>query len=274
MRRDTVALTIAGSDCGGGAGIQADLKTFSACGVFGASVVTAVTAQNLEGVYAIQAVDADVVRQQLRAVLQGFPVKVVKTGMLLSTEIIEVVATEFEAQLHVPLVVDPVFAATSGARLICDDAIESLCQRIFPRAFLITPNIPEAEALLDERLEGREHLEEAAKRLYQRFQVPILLKGGHLQGRAEDVLATHAGVKSFTIPMVRGVNNHGSGCTFASAVAAWLARGAGLESAVAAAKEYTSRTLIYSLRLSPGIQVMNHFWRIPDPERDFEHEAE
>ncbi|HDP95902.1 MAG TPA: bifunctional hydroxymethylpyrimidine kinase/phosphomethylpyrimidine kinase [Candidatus Aminicenantes bacterium] len=274
MRRDTVALTIAGSDSGGGAGIQADLKTFSACGVFGTSVITAVTAQNLDGVYAIQAVDADMVRRQLRAVLDGFPVTVAKTGMLFSKEIIEVVAKELEAQPHIPLVVDPVFAATSGGRLICDDAIESLRTRLFPRAFLITPNIPEAEALLNESLDGEEHLEAAAQTLFQRIQVPILLKGGHLQGRAVDVLATHAGIKSFSIPMVRGVNNHGSGCTFASAAAAWLARGAGLEAAVAAAKEYTSRTLIYSLSLGPNIQVINHFWRVPDPERDPEHESE
>ena len=272
MRRDTVALTIAGSDSGGGAGIQADLKTFAACGVFGASAITAVTAQNLDGVYAIQAVDADVVQRQIRAVLDGFPVKAVKTGMLFSQEIIEVTASEMEHHAEIPLVVDPVFAATSGGRLIRDDAIQALRERLFPRAALITPNIPEAESLLDENLSNEADLVTAAQALYQHYQVPILLKGGHLQGRAQDVLVTDGGVKTFSIPMVRGVNNHGSGCTLASAVAAWLARGYVLEDAVSAAKEYTSRTLIYSLSLGPDTQVMNHFWRTPDPQGDIEHE--
>lgn len=269
MRKEAVALTIAGSDSGGGAGIQADLKTFSACGVFGASVVTAITAQNLEGVYAIQPVEPRVVLQQLRAVLEGFPVKAVKTGMLFSREIIEVVAEELKRHPEIPLVVDPVFAATSGGRLIREDAVASLRVRLFPLAALITPNIPEAEALLGEKLTGgSEGMEEAAEALYARFNVPVLLKGGHLADMAVDVLAGEAGTRSFAIPMVRGVNNHGSGCTFASSTAAWLARGSDLEEAVSRAKEYTSRTLIYSLRMGDGVQVMNHFWRIPDPEED------
>lgn len=265
-----MAVTIAGSDSGGGAGIQADLKTFSACGVFGASVITAVTAQNLDGVYAIQAVEPDVVLRQLRAVLDGFPVKAVKTGMLFSREIIRAVAAELADRPRIPVVVDPVFAATSGGRLIREDAVESLIDRLFPLAALVTPNIPEAEALLGKELASPEHLEAAAQTLYQRFNVPVLIKGGHLRGAALDVLVTDTGVRKFVIPMVNGVNNHGSGCTFASAVAAWLARGAGLEDAVSEAKEYTSRTLIYSVKLGPGQQVMNHFWRIPDPHGDLE----
>jgi len=269
MRKETVALTIAGSDSGGGAGIQADLKAFSACGVFGASVVTAVTAQNLDGVYAIQPVEPRVVLQQMRAVLDGFPVKAVKTGMLFSREIIEIVAEELERHPEIPLVVDPVFAATSGGRLIREDAVTSLRERLFPLAALITPNIPEAEALLDGKpVDNRERMEETAEALFKRFGVPVLLKGGHLTGMAVDVLAGKTGTRSFAIPMVSGVNNHGSGCTFASATAAWLARGADLEEAVSKAKEYTSRTLIYSLRMGEGVQVMNHFWLIPDPEGD------
>ena len=269
MRKEAVTLTIAGSDSGGGAGIQADLKAISACGVFGASVVTAVTAQNLQGVYAIQPVEPRVVLQQLRAVLEGFPVKAVKTGMLFSREIIEVVAQELTRHPGIPLVVDPVFAATSGGRLIREDAVASLRERLFPLAALITPNIPEAEALLERKLAGGAgEMEEAAQALHRLFGVPILLKGGHLKEMAVDVLAGENGVKSFVIPMVGGVNNHGSGCTFASAAAAWLARGADLEEAVSRAKEYTSRTLIYSLRLGEGVQVMNHFWLIPDPEGD------
>lgn len=264
MRRETVALTIAGSDSGGGAGIQADIKTFSACGVFGASVITAITAQNLDGVSAIQPVNPEVVSAQLEMVLAGFPVRAVKTGMLFSREIIEIVAGILQGHPEIPIVVDPVFAATSGSRLIREDAVSALVELLFPRALLVTPNLPEAEILLGEKGIGVEDMGSAATRLRKKLGVNVLLKGGHLKDTALDVLATDRGVRTFEIPRVEGVNSHGSGCTFASAVAAFLARDFSLEAAVEAAKEYTTRTLIYSLPLKNGLQVMNHFWRFSE----------
>jgi len=253
------ALTIAGSDSGGGAGIQADLKTFSALGVFGTSVITAITAQNLSGVFAVQAIDPAVVQKQLQAVLEGFPIKAIKTGMLLSAEIIEVIAQTLFNYNEIPLVIDPVFAATSGSKLIRDDAVWHLQEKLFPLAVLVTPNIPEAEILLGEKLENRCDLEQAAKKLFERFNVPVLMKGGHLPDLAVDILVDAGGLEPFASELIRGVNNHGSGCTLASAIAAALAKGESLRQAVKTAKTYITEALKNSLLLAPGLRVINHF---------------
>jgi len=262
LLENCAALTIAGSDSGGGAGIQADLKTFSALGVFGTSVITAVTAQNLKGVTAIQAIDPEVVQKQLIAVLEGFPIKAIKTGMLFSAEIIEITAHTLADPRYpkAPLIIDPVFAATSGSKLIKDDAIRQLTEKLFPMAALITPNMPEAGILLDKRLETRRHLEEAARELFERFKVPVLMKGGHLEmDKAVDILCDGKEMISFESELIRGVNNHGSGCTLASAIAAAVARGETLREAVNTAKIYITRALQGSLQLSPGVRVIDHF---------------
>ena len=259
MIKNRAVLTIAGSDSGGGAGIQADLKTFSALGIFGASVVTAITAQNLSGVTAIQAVEAQVVQKQLQAVLEGFPIKAIKTGMLFSAEIIAAIVETLSAYPRVPLVIDPVFAATSGSKLIEDDAIRELREKLFPLAALITPNIPEAEILLEKKIQDRQDLEQAAKMLFECFRVPVLMKGGHLEDKAVDILVDAEGLKSFEAELVTGVNNHGSGCTLASAVAAALAKGESLRAAVNTAKTYITRALKNSLQLSTGLRIINHF---------------
>ena len=180
MRKNIVALTVAGSDSGGGAGIQADIKTFSALGVYGASVITAVTAQNLEGVRAIQAIKPAVVEQQLRAVLEGYPVKALKTGMLYSAAIIETVAAVLADYPGLPLVVDPVFAATSGSQLIKPQAIRALCKRLFPLAAVVTPNVPEAEFLCCGPIRSFDDLAGTPVTCFMRFGVPFLMKGGHL----------------------------------------------------------------------------------------------
>jgi hydroxymethylpyrimidine/phosphomethylpyrimidine kinase len=280
MLKNTVALTVAGSDSGGGAGIQADIKTFSACGVYGASVITAVTAQNLEGVRAIQAIKPEMVEAQLRAVLEGYPVKAAKTGMLFSREIIEAVAGVFADYPHIPIVVDPVFAATSGSRLIKRGAIRVLCKRLFPLAALVTPNIPEAEYLLGRELRTVEDLHEAGEALFRRFGVPFLMKGGHLPGAAGrqaapsraatiqeavspwgsavDLLADSRGVKAFSAESVRSVNSHGSGCTLSAAIAAYLARGRSLPVAVGEAKSFVTASLRRPHYLRPGVRVINH----------------
>ncbi len=264
MIKNCAALTIAGSDSGGGAGIQADLKTFSAMGVYGTSVITAVTAQNHSGVTAIQPIDPEVVHKQLIAVFEGFPVKAVKTGMLFSAEIIETVAKTLSDYCRVPVIIDPVFAATSGSKLVQDKAIEKLKEKLFPLAALVTPNIPEAEILIGERLKTRLNLEQAAKRFFERFNVPVLIKGGHLPDKAVDIFYDREGIKRFESDLIKGVNNHGSGCTLSSAIAAAVARGESLEEAVSAAKTYITRALEDSLRLSPDLCVINHFPRASD----------
>lgn len=259
--KHAVALTIAGSDSGGGAGIQADIKTFSACGVYGASVITAVTAQNLEGVRAIQAVDPRVVEAQLQAVLEGYPVKAIKLGMLFNSDIIETVADVIQEHGRIPIVVDPVFAATSGSRLIKPKAVRVLAERIFPLAALITPNLPEAEFLCGRQLGSLADLHVAAELLYKKYRVPFLVKGGHLSARAVDLLLDSRGVRKYGADMVRSVNSHGSGCTLSAAIAAYLARGRTLRVAVAKAKAFITASLSRPHYLRPGTRVINHFHR-------------
>jgi hydroxymethylpyrimidine/phosphomethylpyrimidine kinase len=259
--KNSVVLTVAGSDSGGGAGIQADIKTFSACGVYGASVITAITAQNLEGVRAIQAVRPSVVEAQLRAVLEGFPVKAIKTGMLFSRGIIEAVAAVINGHPGIPLVIDPVFAATSGSRLIKPQAIRVLCQRLFPLAALVTPNVPEAEFLCCGEIRSLADLREAGELLFEHYGVPFLMKGGHLPGTAVDLLVDEKGVLAFEDGMVKGVNSHGSGCTFSAAIAASLAKGLPLRRSVAEAKAFISGSLKRPHALKPGTRVIDHFQR-------------
>jgi hydroxymethylpyrimidine/phosphomethylpyrimidine kinase len=261
LLKNAVVLTVAGSDSGGGAGIQADIKTFAACGVYGASVITAVTAQNLEGVSAIQAIRPSVVEAQLRAVLAGFPVRAIKTGMLFNREIVETVARVLKDHPCIPLVIDPVFAATSGSRLIKPQAIRVLCERLFPLAALVTPNVPEAEFLCCGEIRQLADLREAGKLLFEHYGVPFLMKGGHLPAAAVDLLVDEKGVKAFRARMISGVNSHGSGCTYSAAIAAYLARGCELRAAVAGAKAYITAGLRRSHPLRPGTRVIDHFQR-------------
>jgi hydroxymethylpyrimidine/phosphomethylpyrimidine kinase len=280
--KNAVALTVAGSDSGGGAGIQADIKTFSACGVYGASVITAVTAQNLDGVRAIQAIRPAVVEAQLCAVLEGYPVRAIKTGMLFNHGIIEAVAGVLHEYPAIPVVVDPVFAATSGSRLIKPQAIRVLCERLFPLAALVTPNVPEAEFLCSGPIHTMADLREAGELLADHYGVPFLMKGGHLPGAADrkaaspraaaaheamspwgtavDLLLDERGGKYYQAPQVRGVNSHGSGCTLSAAIAAWLARGRRLRAAVAEAKSFITLGMAHAHALRPGTRVIDHFF--------------
>jgi len=254
-------MTIAGSDSGGGAGIQADLKTFSALGVFGTSAITAITAQNLDGVTAIQGIQPEVISKQMLAILEGFPIKAIKTGMLFSKEIIVEIVRVLDSPAYrsIPLVVDPVFAATSGSKLIQDEGIELLKESLLPMATVITPNIPEAEILTGLTITNPGHMKDAGEILFHRYGCAVLMKGGHLKDRALDILIDGDGTKQYEFPLVKGVNNHGSGCTLASAIAAAMARGEELRKAVDIAKVFINNSLNQSLSLSPGINVMNHF---------------
>jgi hydroxymethylpyrimidine/phosphomethylpyrimidine kinase len=269
-----VALTIAGSDSGGGAGIQADLKTFAALGVFGTSAITAITAQNPDGVTAIQGIDPEVVAAQIRAVRGYFPVGAAKTGMLFSSEIIAAVAGALEprasnggADTPPPLVVDPVMVATSGAKLLNDDAIGALCERILPRAALITPNMGEAGLLAGLAVRTPADQERAARLLYDRFGAPVLVKGGHLVGSAEaiDLLWDGRTLRPFSAPFLTGRNPHGTGCTLSAAIAAHLALGRPLLEAVAEGKRYLHRALSESLPAGRGT-ALNHGFA-PQPLR-------
>lgn len=258
------ALTIAGSDCSSGAGLQADLKTFTAHGVYGLTAVTCVVAEVPGKVTRIQAVETDVLAEQLRLLLGAFPVAAVKTGMLYSREIIEAVAEALAALKQRPaLVVDPVMVATSGDPLLQRDAVEAYERLLFPVATLITPNMDEAAVLLGRKITRPEHLHSAADVLRAKYGCAVLLKGGHLRGReAIDVLRDDRGFAEMRAPFVPGVSTHGTGCTFSAAIAAALACGKPLREAVRSGKRYVTRAIAQSFRWGRGaarVDALNHF---------------
>ncbi len=258
------ALTIAGSDSGGGAGIQADLKTFAALGVHGTSVITCITAQNPRRVLGIQPCNLRIVELQLEAVFSELRPAAVKTGMLYSTALIDAVA-RFLRRQRVPVVVDPVMVATSGARLLKPAAIRALREQLLPRATLVTPNLPEAELLVGETIRSVEGLRQAARELHRRFGCAALVKGGHLRGLREAADIFYDGKQELLLraPFVRGVSTHGTGCTFSAAVAGLLARGCSLPVAVKRAKEHITQAIAGS-RVSAGHHVLNSFWCQPE----------
>lgn len=262
-----VALTIAGSDSGGGAGIQADLKTFSAMGVFGTTAITAITAQNPQGVAAVQGVEPQLAAQQIAQVMDYFKVGAVKIGLLYSAEIIHAVAEALEQAIaqrnsgegKLPVVVDPVMIATSGARLLKEDAVDALGKRIFPLASLITPNMDEAALLSGQQVNTDEHLASAAEEIYRRYGVPVLVKGGHLKGNDEAIDALYEGkaAEYFAAPYLQQVDSHGAGCTLSSAIAVYLMRGFPLADAISEGKNYLHQALANSLPTGKG-DTLNH----------------
>jgi hydroxymethylpyrimidine/phosphomethylpyrimidine kinase len=263
LRRIPIALTIAGSDSGGGAGLQADLKTFGALGVHGLTVVTCITAQNPRQVLGIQPCSVSMVQRQLSALFEQLVPAVAKTGMLYSAGIIHAVADFFRART-VPLVVDPVMVSTSGARLLQPAAIQALCRQLLPLATIITPNLSETEALLDVSLSSVEDLRQAAKKLHARFGAAALVKGGHLRGLNEAVDIFYDGSEELLLsaPFVRGLRTHGTGCTYSAAIAAHLARGSSLPEAVVKAKEFITQAIAKS-QAAGRQSVLNWFWTRP-----------
>jgi hydroxymethylpyrimidine/phosphomethylpyrimidine kinase len=260
-----VAITIAGSDNSAGAGIQADLKTFSHFGVYGQTVVTCVVAEVPGKVASTQPVDLDVIRGQLRLSLIHFPVSAIKTGMLYSRAIIDLVCEILESvKPRPPLVVDPVMVAGSGDRLLQPDAVNEYSSRLFSMAAVITPNLDEARVLIQEKIQSLEQMQAAAKALSQKYGVPILLKGGHLAGDAAiDVLADQHSVREFSAPFERGIVTHGTGCTYSAAIAAGLATGHPLDEAVQTAKKYITECIRRSFRweTSKGeVWALRHSW--------------
>lgn len=243
MNELPVALAIAGSDSGGGAGVQADLLTFAANGVFGTTAITCLTAQNPDGVSGVSAVAPEFVAEQAGQVFRFFAVRAVKTGMLFNAEIIAAVAALLRGRRQVPAVVDPVMVATSGAALLQPEAVAAVREQLLPLAALVTPNLDEAAVLLGHRLADEAAMVGEALELARRFGVPFLLKGGHLGGdRLADVLARPDGATAcWTGRRIEGVDTHGSGCTLSSAIAAHLAQGKPLAEAVEAGRDYLRR---------------------------------
>jgi hydroxymethylpyrimidine/phosphomethylpyrimidine kinase len=259
-----IALTIAGSDSGGGAGIQADLKTFAAHGVYGTSAITAITAQNTIGVTAWQAVPSDLVTAQIEAVVSDIGCDAVKTGMLANAAIVEAVAAAI-ASLDLPnVVVDPVMLAKSGDSLIADEAVAALKAELLPRASVITPNVPEAEALVGFRIGTLDDAREAARCLRRLGPAAVVIKGGHLPSTdVVDLLFDGERFHEFAGPRVPGSSTHGTGCTFASALTANLANGLSLPESVAAAKTYVAEAIRHAPAIGRGHGPMDHFWRTP-----------
>ncbi|MBA3961263.1 MAG: bifunctional hydroxymethylpyrimidine kinase/phosphomethylpyrimidine kinase [Chthoniobacterales bacterium] len=259
-----VALTIAGSDCSAGAGLQADLKTFSALGVYCLTAVTCVVAEVPGKVSRIQAVAAENVRTQIELLLASFPVAAVKTGLLYSPEVVEIVADIFEksALRNIPLIIDPVMIATSGDVLLQSAAVEIYRSRLFRLATLVTPNMAEAAALTGRPVRDIDEMRTAGEQLQAEFGARFLVKGGHLSGdRAIDLLFDGSRIEEFSAPFHEGISTHGTGCTYSAAIAAGLAQGHVLETAIARAKEFVSRAIgeHFSWTNSLGkIDALNH----------------
>ncbi|SHL55002.1 hydroxymethylpyrimidine kinase /phosphomethylpyrimidine kinase [Bradyrhizobium lablabi] len=249
-----VALTIAGSDSSGGAGIQADMKTFAALGVYGTSVITALTAQNTSGVTGIHLVPADFVTAQMDAVFSDLNVKVVKIGMVAQLATIEAIAAGLKRWSPNHVVLDPVMVASSGDRLLAAEAVEALRTKLIPCASLITPNLPEAGALLDEPVAVSEaDIERQGRRLLSMGCAAVLIKGGHGQGAESiDYLVRGSGTIALTAPRIATKNTHGTGCSLSSAIAALLAKGEEMETAVRHAKTFISAAIAAADRFSVG----------------------
>jgi hydroxymethylpyrimidine/phosphomethylpyrimidine kinase len=259
------ALTIAGSDSGGGAGIQADLKTFAALGVYGTSAITAITAQNTCGVSAVQGIDPDVVAAQIRAVVTDIGVGATKTGMLFSAEIIQAVALTVRSLDLRPLVVDPVMVATSGDRLLQREAEENMRQVMLPLATVVTPNLAETEVLVGRKVASLDEMRAAAEEIVAGGARAVVVKGGHAITKATDVFYDGSRMELLQGEVVATSNTHGTGCTFAAAICAYLARGAELLEAVRRAKTYITGALHHSLTIGQGSGPVGHFWNVTYP---------
>jgi hydroxymethylpyrimidine/phosphomethylpyrimidine kinase len=254
-----IALTIAGSDSGGGAGIQADLKTFQQFGVFGTSVIVALTAQNTLGVRAVETVPDSMIAAQLTALAEDLPPAALKTGMLAEAGVVRRVARAIRENGWAPLVVDPVMVSTSGARLLTVEAEEVIRDDLLPLAALVTPNIDEAALLTSRVVHDVATMERAATTLLRFGAGAVLLKGGHLSaGEIVDILATPAGIRHFTHPRIETTSTHGTGCTLSAAITAGLALGRPLEDAVATALDFIHRAIAAAPNLGAGFGPINH----------------
>ena len=264
MNRVYRAMTIAGSDSGGGAGIQADLKTFAAHGVYGTSALTAITSQNTRGVTDVLELPASLIESQIDAIISDIGADVVKTGMLSSSTVIEVVAAKARQHEMDALVVDPVMVAKGGDKLLQDDAVDALRSLLVPIAMVITPNIPEAETLLGVKIETLDEAKEAAQALVGMGARAAVVKGGHLSGPPTDMLYDGEEFRAFTSRRIDTTSTHGTGCTFASAIASNLAKGLPLRQSVSLAKSYVSSAIRLAQPIGRGHGPLNHFHMLKD----------
>jgi hydroxymethylpyrimidine/phosphomethylpyrimidine kinase len=255
------ALTIAGSDSGAGAGIQADLKTFAALGVYGTSVVTAITAQNTKGVTQILELPIDLISAQIDAVIEDIGTFALKTGMLANSEIINVVAAKIRQHRLQNLVVDPVMVAKGGDLLLRQDAIDTLRSRLLPLASIVTPNLPETERLTGIRGTRMQNLKDAAKHFIDLGARSVVIKGGHRKGPATDLFYDGKEFRTLKAPRISTANTHGTGCTFSAAIAAGLAKGEKLEKAVVQAKRYITQAIRNGYSIGSGHSPVHHFYR-------------
>ena len=262
------ALSIAGSDCSGGAGIQADLKTMTMNGVFAMSAITALTAQNTTGVRGIYEVTPDFLKKQIDAVFEDIRPDAVKIGMVSSVGLIEAISERLRFYGAKNIVVDPVMVATSGARLIESDAVDTLKRELLPLSTVITPNIPEAEILADMKISDEKDMLTAAKLISEKFGCAVLCKGGHSINDANDLLYADSKAKWFYGKRIDNPNTHGTGCTLSSAIASNLAKGYSLEDSVKKAKDYISGALLDMLDLGAGSGPMNHAFALSGEFRD------
>ena len=263
-----IALTIAGSDSSGGAGIQADLKTFAAFGLYGASAITAITAQSTNGIEETLALSADLVTAQIEAVAGDLTIHATKVGMLANAAIVEAVSAAI-AEMDLPLVVvDPVLVSSSGERMLDEDGVRALCAELLPRARVVTPNIPEAAALSGLRIQSADDAREAARRIHGMGAAAVIITGGHSEGlglRAQgsqivDLLFDGHAFHEFRVARVESRHTHGTGCTYASAVAAGLALGHDLPAAALRAQQYVAGAIAHAPGLGHGRGPLNHFW--------------
>lgn len=253
-------LTIAGSDCSGGAGIQADLKTFSAHGVYGMSVITAITAQNTQGVTGVQNVDPDMIGQQLDAIFQDIEVDAVKVGMVSVPETIEIIAAKLRQYNAPNVVIDPVMVSKSGFRLLEPEAKAKLISELLPLATVVTPNIPEGEDITGQTITTLEDMQTAAQAIYQMGAKNVLMKGGHRETDATDILFDGTDFYYFPAPRIASTNTHGTGCSLSSAIAACLGKGSDVFDAVRQGKDFVTVGIEQAYPVGKGVGPINHFY--------------
>ena len=255
-------LTIAGSDCSGGAGIQADLKTFSALGVFGMSVIVSVVAENTSRVIDIQDISPDMIKKQIDAVFEDIDVDAVKIGMLSTPQCMEAVAEKLKQYKPHNVVIDPVMYAKNGSPLMQPTSIDTLIKSIIPLADVLTPNIPEAEKIADMEIKSHNDMEDAAKKIQSMGCKAVIIKGGHAVGDATDILYDGNKMYYYKASRIDTKNTHGTGCTFSSAIGAYLGKGLGVENAVSKAKEYVTTAITHSLPIGKGYGPTHHFYEL------------
>ena len=255
-------LTIAGSDTCGGAGVQADLKTFSAQGTYGMSVITAVTVQNTQAVYDCQDIDPKIIRAQIDAIFNDIKVSAVKIGMVSQIDTINAIADKLEEYQPENVVVDPVMISKSGFDLMQPDAKETLIRRLLPLAYVVTPNLPEAEVITGMKIDDLPSMEKAAKAIYAMGPKNVLIKGGHLADDATDLLYDGKNILTLHSDRIPTKNTHGTGCTLSSCIAANLAKGKSVEEAVKTAKKYITTAIEHSLDIGKGVGPTNHFYEL------------